>query len=88
MALHPAFPRSPYEPLVPSQRWFPADEALRTTAAHKLIPPLVAKIRECVFAWRQQAYKGASQTSIALLKWWFETEHLVEQGAGVERQDA
>jgi hypothetical protein len=31
MGLHPAFPESPYEPLVPSQRWFPANETLRAT---------------------------------------------------------
>jgi hypothetical protein len=25
MALHPEFPTSPYAPLIPEQRWFPAD---------------------------------------------------------------
>lgn len=54
MALHPEFPRSPYAPLIPSQRWFPADETLRSTAYEKLLPPLVAKIREEVYAWRQK----------------------------------
>jgi len=29
MALHPDFPRSPYDILDPDIRWFPADEALR-----------------------------------------------------------
>ena len=29
MAIHPSFPQSPYAELIPSQRWFPADEALR-----------------------------------------------------------
>lgn len=85
MGLHPDFPSSPYAPLIPAHRWFPADEALRATAAHKLIPPLVAKIRDGVHAWRQAGYKGASETSIALLKWWFETEHLVEQGDGSQQ---
>ncbi|NQW05466.1 MAG: hypothetical protein HQ485_15795 [Acidobacteria bacterium] len=70
MALHPEFPQSPYAELVPSQRWFPADEALRETAYEKLLPPLVAKIREEVFAWRQKGYHGASPTSISLLRWW------------------
>jgi hypothetical protein len=28
MALHPNFPVSPYAPLVPEQRWFPANETL------------------------------------------------------------
>ena len=52
MALHPEFPTSPYAPLIPDQRWFPADETLRETAYEKLLPPLVAKIREEVYAWR------------------------------------
>jgi len=26
MALHPTFPSSPYAPLLPELRWFPADE--------------------------------------------------------------
>ena len=46
MALHPDFPISPYAPLLPEQRCFPADETLRATAYEKLLPPLVAKIRE------------------------------------------
>ncbi len=79
MALHPDFPRSPYAPLVPSQRWFPADETLRTTAYDKLLPPLVAKIREQVHAWRQKGYAGASPTSIGLLRWWFADQQQLEQ---------
>jgi len=82
MALHPDFPRSPYEPLIPSQRWFPADETLRASSYEKLLPPLVAKIREEVHKWRQAKYAGASATSVSLLRWWFETEHLLEQADG------
>lgn len=82
MALHPNFPRSPYEPLAPDERWFPADEALRTTAYAKLLPPLVANIRREVWNWRKSGYAGASATSIALLRWWFETEHLLEEADG------
>jgi type III restriction enzyme len=82
MALHPEFPTSPYASLVPSQRWFPADEALRSTAYEKLLPPLVSKIREEVYDWREAGYPGASQTSRALLNWWFETEHLLETADG------
>ncbi len=82
MSLHPDFPTSPYEPLIPSQRWFPADEALRSTAYEKLLPPLVAKVREEVFAWRTNRYAGASATSTALLCHWFETEHLIENTDG------
>lgn len=78
MSLHPNFPNSPYAPLVPSERWFPAAEELRSSAYEKLLPPLVAKVREEVFKWRTKGYPGASNTSKALLNWWFETEHLVE----------
>lgn len=84
MALHPAFPKSPYEPLVPSHRWFPADEALRASSYDKLLPPLVAKVRDEVYKWRQKGYAGASPTSISLLKWWFETAHLIERADGTQ----
>ena len=82
MSLHPDFPTSPYAPLIPEQRWFPADEALRNTAYEKLLPPFVAKVREEVFAWRATGYAGASVTSGALLRYWFETEHLLENADG------
>ncbi|MGH8693594.1 MAG: DEAD/DEAH box helicase, partial [Burkholderiales bacterium] len=82
MALHPLFPSSPYEPLVPEHRWFPAAEELRATAYEKLLPPLVAKVREEVKTWRDSGYAGASVISRALLNWWFETEHLTEQADG------
>lgn len=78
MALHPKFPTSPYAPLIPEQRWFPADEALRSTAYEKLLPPLVAKVRKEVQIWRDKGYPGASATSVTLLRHWFETEHLIE----------
>ncbi|EQD68658.1 type III restriction-modification enzyme helicase subunit, partial [mine drainage metagenome] len=79
MALHPDFPRSPYAPLLPGTRWFPADETLRASSYEKLLPPLVARIREEVAQWRAADYAGASETSRALLRWWFETEHAIEQ---------
>ena len=82
MSLHPDFPTSPYAPLIPEQRWFPADETLRDTAYEKLLPPLVAKVRQDVFAWRTKGYPGASATSVALLRHWFETEHLIENADG------
>ncbi len=82
MALHPEFPTSPYAVLKPDQRWFPAAEELRSTAYEKLLPPLVANIRTEVAAWREAGYSGTSNTSRALLNWWFETEHLVEQADG------
>ncbi len=82
MALHPDFPRSPYAIPQPDQRWFPAAEDLRSTAYEKLLPPLVAKIREEVSDWRAGGYPGTSATSRALLRWWFETRHLIEQADG------
>jgi type III restriction enzyme len=82
MALHPDFPKSPYAVPAPDTRWFPADEDLRTTAYEKLLPPLVAKVREEVGAWRDAGYPGASPTSRALLNWWFHTPHLLEQADG------
>ena len=82
MGLHPDFPPSPYETLAPNVRWFPATEELRTTAYRKLLPPLVAYVREAVATWRDADYAGASPTSRALLTWWFETDHLMEQADG------
>ncbi len=37
---------------------------------------LVAKVREEILAWRGQGYPGASATSVALLRHWFETEQV------------
>jgi type III restriction enzyme len=82
MALHPKFPSSPYAPLLPEHRWFPADEEMRDKAYDKLIPPLVAKIRKEIHAWRASGYKGASDTSRCLLNHWFESEHLLENADG------
>ena len=78
MALHPNFPASPYAPFLPSQRWFPAEETLLASTYAKLLPPLVAKIRLEVFGWRASGYDGASESSIALLKHWFDIAHLTE----------
>ncbi len=82
MALHPDFSTSPYDPLIPELRWFPAAEDLRGTAYEKLLPPLVAKIRGEVYAWRNHGYPGASATSRSLLRHWFETGHLLENADG------
>ena len=50
MALHPNFPDDPHTILDPAIRWFPADEALRTTSFEKLLPPLVPMLRKEVQA--------------------------------------
>lgn len=83
MALHPDFPRDPYAILDPNTRWFPADEELRDKGFDKLIPPLVADLRNKVKAWREKHYEGASDTSRALLHWWFTEEHILYDQHGV-----
>ena len=82
MALHPDFPESPHEIIDPSVRWLPDDEALRDTNYRELLPPLVRKIREKVKEWRDNGYSGASETSKALLNWWFNTPHPIEGADG------
>lgn len=79
MALHPNFPESPHEILDPSIRWFPADEALRSTSFDKLLPPLVSELRKKVKAFRDEGYEGATLTSKSLLNWWFKTPHLIQK---------
>ena len=79
MALHPDFPDSPYVILDPSIRWFPADEALREAGMNKLMPPLVAQLRQKVKEFRDGGYVGASNTSKSLLNWWFKESHLLPQ---------
>ena len=79
MTLHKDFPRSPHEIIDPSLRWFPADEALRESSMEKLMPPLVAQLRKKVEEFRDAVFAGAADTSRSLLKWWFNTPHLLEQ---------
>jgi type III restriction enzyme len=81
MALHPNFPNDPHAILDPALRWFPADEALRDTTMDKLMPPLVPELRKLVKAWRDKSYEGATDTSRSLLNWWFNEEHLLDQGS-------
>lgn len=61
--MHPEFPVSPYDPLVPAHRWFPADEASRESSYEKLPPPLVATIRDEIYDWRSGGYQSASPTN-------------------------
>jgi type III restriction enzyme len=82
MALHKDFPKDPYVILDPNIRWFPADEDLREKGFDKLIPPLVATLRKEVKEWRSNKYEGASETSKALLNWWFNEEHILYNADG------
>ncbi|MBU2543459.1 DEAD/DEAH box helicase family protein [Patescibacteria group bacterium] len=84
MALHKDFPKDPYVILDPSIRWFPADEDLREKGGiQKLLPPLVADLRIKVKNWRDKHYEGASETSKALLNWWFKEEHILYDQNGI-----
>ncbi len=82
MALHPNFPKSPYEVLDPAIRWFPADESLRDKKMGELLPPLVVEIRKRVQEWRDGGYEGVSDTSAALLRWWFHVDHPMQTKEG------
>ncbi|MDR1871768.1 MAG: DEAD/DEAH box helicase family protein [Deltaproteobacteria bacterium] len=86
MALHPDFPKSPYEILDPDLRWFPADESLRDASMDKLMPPLVVKLRKEVKIFRDSDYQGATQTSVSLLNWWFKENHLVNGPGGLPQE--
>ena len=79
MALHPDFPESPHEIIDPKVRWLPDQTLLLGVDYGMLLPPLIQKIREEVKTWRDDNYSGASETSKALLNWWFNTSHLQEQ---------
>lgn len=86
MALHPDFPDDPHAILDPAIRWFPADEALRTTSFEKLLPPLVPTLRKEVQAWRESGYDGATETSKSLLRWWFIEQHLLPKADGTSEE--
>jgi type III restriction enzyme len=42
--------------------------------------PCVSALREAVKSWRADNYKGATQTTIELLNYWFFTDHLLANG--------
>lgn len=74
------FPLSPFEELSPDGRWIPDSD---NQEAYRLIPPLVDKIRHEVKNWRDNKYEGATNTSKALLNYWFEQEHLMYDSEGI-----
>lgn len=77
MALHKNFPKDKFQILDPAIRWFPAEEDLRKEGYEKLLPPFVPELREQVAKWRENNYEGASETSKALLNWWFKEPHTI-----------
>jgi type III restriction enzyme len=81
--MKPGFLTDPHAILDPMVRWTPAIEQHSEDGYNTLIPPLVHKIRLGVKAWRETGYVGASETSRALLRHWFETEHICHGNDGL-----
>lgn len=77
MALDPNFPADPFAVLEPVVRWYPGDALLGRIGSEKLIPPLVHSVRQGVHRWRETGYAGASETTRALLTWWFGRDHFI-----------
>ncbi len=71
----------PFKILAPNERWAPSQSQLDTfqNKYEMLLAPLVYKIRLAVATWRDEDYKGASNTSKSLLNFWFTQEHLIGQ---------
>ena len=65
------FPQNPFQILEPHVRWAPSQDDLFQKAYEQLIPPLVYKIRLAVKEWRDSDYSGVSETTKALLRYWF-----------------
>lgn len=87
MALHKNFPKDKFAIAPANTRWFPAEEDLREKGGYeRLLPPLVAQVREEVQEWRDSGYDGASETSKALLKWWFLEPHTKLNADGTSSQ--
>jgi type III restriction enzyme len=61
---------NPFDIIPPSKRWKPQNQEQQSTIA-----PLVQKVREAVAQWRHNNYKGASETSVSLLNYWFNAPH-------------
>lgn len=83
MTLHQDFPQDKFQILDPAIRWFPADEDLRKGGYEKLLPPFVPKLREEVAKWRNNNYENATETSRALLNWWFKEQHTIYAADGI-----
>lgn len=86
MPLGKQFPTDPYIILDPALRWYPGDQLLGDIGREKLIPPLVEKVRKGVKAWRDRGYAGSSETTRALLRWWFNEEHAIPDAEGAMSQ--
>jgi type III restriction enzyme len=86
MALNPNFPTNPFAILDPEIRWYPGEELFTDKGYATLLPPLVYMIRKAVKEWRESGYEGASETTRALLNYWFNTEHFTLSADGLMRE--
>jgi len=82
MALSPNFPTDPHAILDPDIRWYPGEEKYSEDGYATLLPPLVHVVRKKVKSWRDSSYAGASDTTRALLNYWFNAEHLLPSEDG------
>ena len=82
MPLPPNFPASPHIILDPGLRWLPDEPDQRMDK----LPPLVQELRQQVKGWRDGSYQGATDTSISLLRWWFQEEHLLTEADRTARE--
>ena len=73
----------PFEILEPEKRWAPGQAQMDAfqNKYEMLLAPLVHKVRKAVSEWRNKNYDGATETSKSLLKYWFDTEHLMDNGS-------
>lgn len=85
MTTLPNFPASPYVILDPAVRWRPEPTQMKMDES-KLVPPLLQAVREGVKKWRDSGYAGSSDTTRALLNWWFCTEHPLTDSDDIEAQ--
>lgn len=69
--------QNPFLILQPNERWAPSqDQFIQSDSAYeKLLPPLVYMVRKAVFEWRESGYPGCSDTTLQLLRFWFEKDH-------------
>lgn len=66
--------KSPFEINHPDDRWRPDLDPIKDNI-QEYYAPLVQKIREEIYDWRQFGYPDISDTSRELLNFWFCTEH-------------
>ena len=70
------FITNPYKIMPPNTRWQPSNQEKLQFAYSQLMPPLIQIIREKVYEWRNKNYEGATETSKALLNYWFNKKHV------------